>query len=312
MKNRQVYYLFFFVIISFFSSCEKEFSSENNMGTSSASGTSSYSFVDANTNCSFAIVNSSYVVNIPTTGANTVQLQVKVTALGTYSISTPTINGIYFIASGTFTALGIQPITFVAKGTPVVRGKFPYSPGSNGCSFPITIKDTGAINNPLPPPNSTNPTPVTDGVFTCKVDGLLTTFNYNARATITTQGFSAFNAGGYQIAANGSNVPEFQFYITKNDNSAISAGTYNEKSFLSPTGYNIEVDYQVVNPDRSVTIFNTSSNILPPDNPPFTIIITSISATRVKGTFNGSLTNTLEGSTKTKIIIDGIFDEPVQ
>lgn len=306
MRTKSAFFYFIFFNIFYLFSCEKEYSSENNTGISASSGTSSYSFVDANTNCTTAIINGTYMVNLPATQNNTVQLQVKVTAPGTYSISTPTIDGLSFYASGTFTKLGVQPILFYASGKPVVHGSFPYSPGNNGCSFTITINDAGVVTPPA------NPAPVTDGSFSCKIDGVLNTFNYNAIATTTTQVFTALNVGGFQIASNGGNVPEFQFYISKNDNSAITAGTYNENGFLSANGYNIEIDYQMVNPDKSLTIYNTSSNKIPPANPPFTIIITSISSKRIKGTFSGQLTDDSQGTTVTKVITEGVFDEPIQ
>ncbi len=309
MKTTSAFSYFLIVIIFFLFSCEKEFSSENNIGTSSSSGTSSFTFVDANTNCSSPVINSTYTINKPANSNNTVQLMVKVTAIGSYSVSTPLINGISFTATGTFTSLGIQPIVFLAKGTPIVRGKFPYSPGTNGCSFPITINDTGSTTNSTPPAGST---PDTNGILSCKIDGTINTFNYHAIASTTTQGFSYLNIGGYQTATSATNVPQLQIYITKNDNGNVSAGTYNEKGFISPTGYSIEIDYQFVNSDQSLTIFNTSSNILPPNHPPFTIVITSITATRVKGTFSGQLTNTMQGNTITKTITEGSFDEPIQ
>jgi hypothetical protein len=80
---------------------------------------------------------------------------------------------------------------------------------------------------------------------------------------------------------------------------------------LLPNGYRIEIDYTLQNPDLSTTIWNTSSTLFPPPNPPFTVIVTSISATRVRGTFSGTLTNTLAGSTLFKTITEGVFDLPV-
>ncbi|HLG40252.1 MAG TPA: hypothetical protein VI461_11310, partial [Chitinophagaceae bacterium] len=75
--------------------------------------------------------------------------------------------------------------------------------------------------------------------------------------------------------------------------------------------YRIEIDLHLENPDASVTIWNTSSTLFPPPNPAFTIIITSVTATRVRGTFSGTLTNTLQGSTLFKQITEGVFDLPI-
>ena len=83
--------------------------------------------------------------------------------------------------------------------------------------------------------------------------------------------------------------------------------------FLAANGYRIEIDYHKVNADQSVTIWNTSSS-LPPltTNPPFTIVVTSVTATRVKGTFSGKLTDLFQGSTKTMNITEGVFDLPIE
>ena len=55
--------------------------------------------------------------NVDATGVS-VNLNVNVTALGTYNISTQTINNITFKASGTFTSLGSQTIQLNASGMP--------------------------------------------------------------------------------------------------------------------------------------------------------------------------------------------------
>lgn len=97
----------------------------------------------------------------------------------------------------------------------------------------------------------------------------------------------------------------------------MKAGTYDEKHALPTSatslGYRIEVDYSVKNADLSTTIWNTSSN-LPPiitGNPAFTIVVTSVTATRAKGTFSGKLTNPPTNNAF-KTITEGVFDLPIQ
>jgi hypothetical protein len=79
--------------------------------------------------------------------------------------------------------------------------------------------------------------------------------------------------------------------------------------FLLPNGYRIEVDYKIENPDGSVTWWNTSS--IPTPGPAFTIIVTSITPTRVKGTFSGTLTDLFRTPGVTKTITEGVFDLPI-
>lgn len=68
--------------------------------------------------CGSAIVNGVYSVGTALTASNTITLPVNVTALGSYSINTNTVDGISFSASGNFSATGIQNITLQGKGTP--------------------------------------------------------------------------------------------------------------------------------------------------------------------------------------------------
>lgn len=68
--------------------------------------------------CGSATVNGVYKVGTILTASNTITLPVNVTALGSYTVTTNTIDGISFSASGTFTATGSQNITLNGTGTP--------------------------------------------------------------------------------------------------------------------------------------------------------------------------------------------------
>lgn len=72
-------------------------------------------------NCSSTTVNGIYVKGTPLTASNTITMNVNVTTLGSYSISTPTVSGISFSASGVFTSTGTQQITLLGTGTPTVN-----------------------------------------------------------------------------------------------------------------------------------------------------------------------------------------------
>ena len=60
-------------------------------------------------------------------------IQVNVTAVGSYSIITNTVNGIYFSASGNFNAVGLQIVELKSKGIPINYGEFTYALGD--CDF---------------------------------------------------------------------------------------------------------------------------------------------------------------------------------
>ncbi len=60
-------------------------------------------------------------------------IQVNVTSVGQYSITTNTVNGIYFSANGTFRSTGLQTIELRSSGTPINYGEFTYALGD--CDF---------------------------------------------------------------------------------------------------------------------------------------------------------------------------------
>lgn len=68
--------------------------------------------------CGSAIVNGVYKVGVALTTSNTITLPVNVTALGSYTITTNTVDGISFTGSGTFAATGNQNVTLYGNGTP--------------------------------------------------------------------------------------------------------------------------------------------------------------------------------------------------
>lgn len=68
--------------------------------------------------CGSAIVNGVYKVGIALTASNTITLPVNVSSLGSYTVTTNTVDGISFSGSGTFTATGNQNITLSGTGTP--------------------------------------------------------------------------------------------------------------------------------------------------------------------------------------------------
>ncbi|HEV7781025.1 MAG TPA: hypothetical protein VGO58_07145, partial [Chitinophagaceae bacterium] len=249
--------------------------------------------------CTVATVAGTYVKGTPLTTTNTVTAQVNVTTLGSYTITTNTVAGMTFSKSGVFTIPGIQTVILNGAGNPSVAGTHTFTIGTGGCTFEVI---------------ATNP-PAGAGIYNCKIDGVYTSFTDRAEARTLDDFWSPAKPylylNGYTGPPDGNVVPQFQIFITKNDDSPIGTGTYNENGIITP-GYRIEIDYTVQNPDLSTTIWNTSSTLFPPPNPPFTIIVTQVTATRVKGTFSGKLTNPFQGSTLIKTITEGSFDLPIQ
>jgi hypothetical protein len=104
-------------------------------------GTSSFTLAGAPNTCTGASVQGIYTANVAANSSNTATIQVNVTAVGTYAISTAEVDGITFSASGNFTATGSQTITLSANGTPAAAGTFevPIDAGSSHCSFQLIV-----------------------------------------------------------------------------------------------------------------------------------------------------------------------------
>ena len=90
--------------------------------------------------CANIVVNGTYTQAIGLTNSNTISVQVNVTTIGTWSISTNTVNGIHFAGSGTFASTGIQTEILTGSGTPAVAGShtFTITGGNTNCSFQLT------------------------------------------------------------------------------------------------------------------------------------------------------------------------------
>lgn len=92
--------------------------------------------------CTGATPAGTFVAGTALTAANTITLNVNVTAIGSWSVTTaPAVNGIIFSGTGTFTATGAQTIVLTAAGTPTAAGPFTFTVtgGTGTCTFPVTV-----------------------------------------------------------------------------------------------------------------------------------------------------------------------------
>lgn len=136
------YTLLFLLVISFVS-CKKETAAPViDPGPAKAV----FSLADGAGNCYTPVVQGSYVAGTALDAADKVILQVNVTSPGTFSISTGSVNGYKFTASGTLTTIGLQAITLQGTGTPVV-GSVDQQPIMAGSVCRIII----TVLNPPPP-----------------------------------------------------------------------------------------------------------------------------------------------------------------
>lgn len=107
-------------------------------------GAAAYSLVQSGAACASFTPAGNYVKDTTLNTTNTVTVQVNVTAIGTYSITTNTVNGYSFSGSGAFTTTGVQTVELDATGKPVAAGTDNFTVTANGqtCSFPITVTAT--------------------------------------------------------------------------------------------------------------------------------------------------------------------------
>jgi hypothetical protein len=117
-----------------FSSCQKELSAE----TGTALGTLAK---DAAGDCAPIGINGAYKKDTVLSAANFVDVQLDVTQVGIYIISTDTVNGYYFRATGVTPLPGANSIRLVGFGKPITVGTdvFTVKFGGTACEFNVNV-----------------------------------------------------------------------------------------------------------------------------------------------------------------------------
>jgi hypothetical protein len=121
----------------FFMACQKEVSFEQGSSTASVGSLS----VDGSGNCLGAVVSGTYFADTAIKASNYVDISVQVDTAGTYTISSDTVNGYYFKATGTFTTTGAQTVKLIGGGKPLAAGTNIFTVTYNGtvCEFTVTV-----------------------------------------------------------------------------------------------------------------------------------------------------------------------------
>ena len=147
MNRRFTFFVTSFLLgfcLVFFITCKKEYSYEGSGSpplVPTPVGNASFTLNGTPNNCQDPNVNGTYVSRVPLHSLNTVEIKVNVTVIGNYSLTTDTINGIWFSKTGTFTSTGNQIITLNANGTPEFAKNiiFTLLTRSSSCTFKLTI-----------------------------------------------------------------------------------------------------------------------------------------------------------------------------
>ncbi len=129
----------------FFVSCQKELNwdlSAQSQGTLKA---------DSTTNeCLPIVVQGTYIVDSALGSTNYIDVQVDVTTVGIYQITSDTINGVSFYGSGTFGNTGINTVRLMGSGIPTASGltTFIISYLNNNSTCSVDVEILPAATNP--------------------------------------------------------------------------------------------------------------------------------------------------------------------
>jgi hypothetical protein len=268
-----------------------------NSGTSTCSFTVPYAATTAGGaavftfNCGAVspVINGTYTVGVPMGGANSITIPITLTTPGTYNITVTAVNGVSFSGLGSLPA-GATSLTLLASGTGTAAAtpftNFTVTSGASNCMFTIPFAPAAAT-----------------GTLSFLSGATLKTFNanqlaLNQTATAPAIGFEIIFGGDASSAA--SNVESLAIYINKP--TAFAPGTFTVNT-LPTNGIFLDVTYT----DPSNTDYLISSGATT-QTPGFTVVITSLSATRIIGTFSGTLK---DAGGVPFVITGGIFDLPL-
>ncbi len=235
--------------------------------------------------CTGATVAGTYIAGSALTASNTVTINANVTTAGSYTISSNTVNGMTFNASGVFAGTGSQPIVLRATGnTPIAAGSNSFNIGTTSCTFSVTVAAASA------------------SIYQCKINGVLTPFINNA------EGFY-FQAGDLLIV--GDNTAQKTDFLINIDKSS-TGGTITAATYVNTLAGSIAGGYLLgANYTDAANVVWAPKSIISGTPDPFTVTITSITATRVVGTFSGTIRDNFGSGTNTKAITEGVFNLPI-
>ena len=285
-----------------------------NGGTPAAAGSFNYALTTTSpaSNCGFSILvqavplPASYVFDCSTpqffgtyqAGVSTIGDSVKilVTSLsgGSYAITSNTTTASNNVI---FTGLGVLPaspspqsVTLYALGTPAAAGTFTYT--ITGAGVPATCTFSKTYIAPAPTGNDT---------LTALINNVFTEFNDTPVAlSVTTSGVTLLTISGFSTSTTTDDA--MSIGVSKLGN--ITTGSYNVNTIPLPTAVGTYTD-----PTGNNT-FMTYFMGLPQINP-LTIIIQSVSTTRVKGTFSGKFYNNSGMGPGFVTVTNGYFNVPV-
>jgi hypothetical protein len=217
MKRRVITltkYLLVASSICLLSTCTKEYSYEG--GNPSApigntpqqvSDTASFTLPGDPGECTIALKAGSFIAG-NSNSTNSVTISVNVAKTGTYSISTDTLDQIYFAASGRFTRTGVQNVELKGYGTPdeALNLKFTPSKGFSKCDFNLSVLPPGPLATYVIESGFGNPNPCTYVVNGNYIKGTSLSSPNTVRISVT-----SITLGSFAIATETVNGMRFYY-----------------------------------------------------------------------------------------------------
>jgi len=291
------YFFAILFIIAGFVSCSKEYSYEGGFSGGTSSGTAVFILEGSPGSCTTAIVEGNYNVDSTLNNSNTATISVVVDSIGSYTISTNANNGITFTGSGNFTSTGIQNVILTATGKPLAAGTFTFNPGTNSCSFPVIVI-SGATNHGTG--NNNNDSSIAGDYLTCTINGVNLSFNNGVGAVmVSLSGLASSNITGSAANSNAS------FVINLNNVGTIITGIYGVSTITNITSMFCTVVYI----DSAGNNWGVAAKS---QTGTFDVQVTSVSGTRIEGTFSGTLYSSAGTGNTSEAVTDGQFSAPIQ
>ena len=105
-------------------------------------GSAVFTLGGAGAACTGAVVTGTYIPTRPVTDTHNVKINVNVTTIGSYSISSNTVGGVGFSGTGTFTTTGLQTVTLKASGVPDAPSTrtFTVTVAGSSCTFSVVYE----------------------------------------------------------------------------------------------------------------------------------------------------------------------------
>jgi hypothetical protein len=197
-----------------------------------------YSIVDSAGNCKTPVLNGRFTWGVALSNQNTITLNVNVTSPGAYAITTDTVNGIYFNASGSFTVAGNQTVTLRGYGTPNDAGNFYYrlAGASSACSIKVGVQSPEPLATYVLESGPGNPPPcisVVAGNYNANVQ-LTSADSVTIRAYVTVPGnftISTTRVNGMMFTYSGTFTSTGIQYVTLyGSGTPVATGTYTFRS----------------------------------------------------------------------------------